>query len=56
MIRTSLFLCATLIALPLVAETRGPNVLFIAIDDLRPQFGCYGEEPVITRHSAAAKP
>jgi arylsulfatase A-like enzyme len=51
MIRTSSFLCAALIVLPLVAaETRGPNVLFIAIDDLRPQLGCYGEEPVITPH------
>lgn len=26
------------------AESRRPNVLFIAVDDLRPQLGCYGHE------------
>lgn len=27
-----------------------PNVLFIAVDDLRPALGCYGNEEVITPH------
>lgn len=27
-----------------------PNVLFIAIDDLRPELGCYGSEVAITPH------
>ena len=31
------------------SESR-PNVLFIAVDDLRPQLGCYGEEQMITPH------
>ena len=30
------------------ARPRGPNVLFIAIDDLRPELGCYGVAPVQT--------
>ena len=41
--RVSLFL-ACLIALPAVlhAADRKPNILFIAIDDLKPVLGCYG--------------
>ena len=31
-----------LAASPVVAESERPNVLFIAIDDLRPELGCYG--------------
>jgi len=30
------------------AEPARPNVLFIAIDDLRPELGCYGSEVAIT--------
>jgi len=29
-------------------ESRRPNVLFIAVDDLRPQLGCYGYEQMIS--------
>ncbi len=36
-------LCLSLIlGLTAQAEARKPNVLFIAVDDLRPQLGCYG--------------
>ena len=27
-----------------------PNILFIAIDDMRPEIGCYGGEQVKTPH------
>lgn len=30
--------------------TRKPNVLFIAVDDLRPQLGCYGHVQMISPH------
>ncbi|MEM7699356.1 MAG: sulfatase [Verrucomicrobiota bacterium] len=41
-----LFILALLIAaIPVVADER-PNILFIAIDDLRPELGCYGSEIV----------
>ncbi len=30
------------------AETTRPNILFIAADDLRPQFNCYGHSEMIT--------
>lgn len=38
--------------LPLAAgePSPRPNVLFIAIDDLRPQLGCYDEKPMVTPH------
>ncbi len=33
------------------AQHDGPrNVLFISIDDLRPQLGCYGQEQMVTPH------
>lgn len=32
------------------AEVQHPNVLFIAIDDLRPELGCYGNDIVYSPH------
>ena len=32
------------------AESARPNVLFIAVDDLRPELGCYGVTHVKTPH------
>lgn len=46
-----LVLIACLTASPqLLAEDRGsrPNILFIAVDDLRPELGCYGSDIAIT--------
>ena len=47
-----LLLFASLLLLPLAAvrgaETNRPNVLFIAVDDLRPELGCYGNRIVKT--------
>ena len=41
-------LVACSMASPLWAEPRRPNVLFIAVDDLRPELGCYGREQMHT--------
>ena len=32
------------------AADKKPNVLFIAVDDLRPLLGCYGDEHIKTPH------
>jgi len=32
------------------SQQPGANVLFIAIDDLRPQMGCYGDVNAVTPH------
>ena len=32
------------------AETERPNILFIAVDDLRPELGCYGAAHIKTPH------
>jgi len=45
---------ATLMLSPLLAQAMGvlpgkkKNVLFIAVDDLRPQLGCYGQKQIIS--------
>jgi len=31
-------------------SAKRPNVLFIAVDDLRPQLGCYGCSQMVTPH------
>ena len=35
---------------PVIKEPTKPNILFIAIDDLRPQLNCYGEKYMHTPH------
>jgi arylsulfatase A-like enzyme len=48
------FLCLAVIAAlalaPLHAETARPSILMIAVDDLRPQLGCYGDSYVKSPH------
>jgi arylsulfatase A-like enzyme len=34
----------------LAAQAAPPNVLFIAVDDLRPELGCYGASHMVTPH------
>jgi len=31
-------------------EVNRPNVLFLVVDDLRPEMGCYGVQPMVTPH------
>lgn len=45
MYRLSLLLFALFCAAPVFAEER-PNVLFIAVDDLRPELACYGKQHI----------
>ena len=40
----------TLILLAIATGAERPNILFIAIDDLRPELGCYGAAQVKTPH------
>lgn len=44
-------LCALVIqASPVSAQTKKPNILFIAVDDLRPQLRAYGHDFMVTPH------
>ena len=48
LIKKAQLLCITvLLSINAVAQER-PNVLFIAVDDLRTELGCYGAPQVIT--------
>ena len=42
----SLILAVATLATPVIRAAEKPNVLFIAIDDLRPELGCYGEKAI----------
>lgn len=45
--RSLLCLIALLTAVPgMAAEVQRPNVLFIAVDDLRPELACYGQQHI----------
>ena len=46
--RSNCFLALVLLALPLFALGNQPNVLFIAVDDLRVELGCYGDSHVLS--------
>lgn len=50
--RTNLLLASCLVALAPAprAAAEKPNVLFIAVDDMRPQLGCYGDPLAKTPH------
>jgi len=36
------------LAAPLWSQAKKPNVLFIAVDDLRPELGCYGAKTILS--------
>jgi arylsulfatase A-like enzyme len=40
--------CISLFNINLFAQKAKPNVLFIAVDDLKPMLNCYGESQMIT--------
>ena len=47
---TRLFYTCLACAGPLAVMAVPPNVLFIAVDDLRPELGCYGADHMVTPH------
>jgi len=42
--KLKLFALAAVLGVPVMAQEKPYNILFIAIDDLRPELGCYGNE------------
>ena len=42
--------CTVHAVVPAVAGPKPPHVLFIAVDDLKPMLGCYGDDTVQTPH------
>jgi len=48
--RIYIIVCLLLLA-PVLSWAQGhTNILLIIVDDLRPELGCYGHEPIITPH------
>jgi arylsulfatase A-like enzyme len=43
MFRAIVCVCTLFVAIQSIAAAERPNVLFVAVDDLRPQLGCYGK-------------
>ncbi|PQO39140.1 iduronate sulfatase [Blastopirellula marina] len=46
MFRATLFLLLSLFSITTLQAADRPNVLFIAVDDLRPELGCYGKSHI----------
>lgn len=55
--RAGLFLVSALMASPCLAgDGPRPNVLFVAVDDLRPELGCYGVRGIKTPSESGPDP
>ena len=51
--KLNLFFLAFIVSGTLIScqsEKEKPNILFIAIDDLRPELGCYGNSNILSPH------
>ena len=49
-LRNTLLLIGVLLLCESVRAAERPNILFIAVDDLRPELGCYGSPIAVTPH------
>ncbi len=48
MIKIILFFFGLILGINLYAQDKKPNLLFIAVDDLRPELACYGKSQIIS--------